>query len=234
MLLNYIKIALRNLQKNKLFSVINISSMAVSLASFFLISLFVLDELKFDKHHPDGDRTFRVYNIRQGDDGIVSHLPIVPYPFATYMQKDFPEIESAVRIMDTYGEQLFDIDGKKMLQANGLFAEPGVFDMLSLHVISGAAKTALEKSNTVALSQSVAKKFFGESDPMGKTILINERDYLVTAVYADPPVHFHLKLDYLLSMSTLPFIHDRVENWQWQQIFTYLKLKPGANAKTLE
>ena len=140
MLLNYIKIALRNLQKNKLFSVINISSMAISLASFFLITLFVWDELKFDRHHPDGDRTFRVYNIRQGDDGIVSHLPIVPYPFATYMQKDFPEIESAVRIMDTYGEQLFDIDGKKILQANGLFAEPGVFDMLSLDVISGVAE----------------------------------------------------------------------------------------------
>ncbi|HEY5917441.1 MAG TPA: ABC transporter permease, partial [Chryseolinea sp.] len=234
MLLNYIKIALRNLQKNKLFSVINISSMAISLASFFLISLFVLDELKFDRHHPDGDRTFRVYNIRQGDDGIVSHLPIVPYPFAAYMQKDFPEIESAVRIMDTYGEQLFDIDGKKILQSNGLFAEPGVFDMLTLDLISGAAKTALEKSNSVALSQSVARKFFGESDPVGKTVLINERDYLVTAVYADPPVHFHLKVDYILSMSTLPFIQDRAENWQWQQIFTYLKLKPGTNAKTLE
>ena len=63
------------------------------------------------------------------------------------MQKDFPEIESAVRIMDTYGELLFDVDGKKILQPNGLFAEPGVFDMLTLDVISGAAKTALEKSN---------------------------------------------------------------------------------------
>lgn len=234
MLLNYIQIALRNLQKNKLFSVINISSMAISLTSFFLIILFVWDELKFDRHHPDGERTFRVYNIRNGDDGIVSYLPIVPYPFATYMQKDFPEIESAVRIMDTYGEQLFDIDGKKILQANGLFTEPGVFDMLSLDIISGEAKTALEKSNCVALSLSVARKFFGENDPVGKTIMINERDYLVTAVYANPPVHFHLKVDYLLSMATLPFLQDRMENWQWQQIFTYLKLKAGSNSKALE
>jgi putative ABC transport system permease protein len=234
MLLNYIKIALRNLQKNKLFSGINISSMAISLASVFLIALFVWDELEYDRHHPDGDRTFRVYNIRQGDDGIISHLPIVPYPFATYMQKDFPEIESAVRIMDTYGEQLFDIDGKKILQANGLFAEPGVFDMLSLDVISGVAETALEKSNSVALSQSVAKKIFGDIDPVGKTIIINERDYLVTALYVDPPVHFHLKADYLLSMSTLEFLQTRIDNWQWQQIFTYLKLKPGTDAKKLE
>ncbi|HMG91891.1 MAG TPA: ABC transporter permease [Chryseolinea sp.] len=234
MLLNYIKIALRNLQKNKLFSVINVSSMAISLASSFLITLFVWDELKFDRHHPDGDRTFRVYNIRQGDDGIVSHLPIVPYPFATYMQKDFPEIESAVRIMDTYGELLFDVDGKKILQADGMFAEPDVFDMLTVDVISGTAKAALEKSNSVALSQSVAKKLFGEIDPLGKTIKINERDYLVTALYADPPIHFHLKAGYLLSMSTLPFLREREENWQWQQIFTYLKLKPGTDPKILE
>ena len=84
------------------------------------------------------------------------------------------------------------------------------------------------------MSQSVAKKFFGENDPVGKTVIINERDYLVTAVYADPPVHFHLKADYLLSMSTLEFLQTRIDNWQWQQIFTYLKLKPGTDAKNLE
>jgi len=234
MLLNYIKIAFRNLQKNKLFSVINISSMAISLASCFLISLFVWDELRFDRHHPDGDRTFRIYNIRQGDDGVVNYLPIVPYPFATYMQKDFPEIESTMRLMDTYGEQLFEIDGKKILQENGIFAEPNAFDMLSLNVISGSRKTALEKTNTVALSLSLAKKFFPEKDPVGEIVKINERDYEVTAVYSDPPVHFHLKASYLLSMSTLPFLSSREDNWQWQQLFTYLKLKPGTDAKKLE
>ena len=234
MLLNYIKIAFRNLQKNKLFSVINISSMAISLASSFLISLFVWDELKFDRHHPDGDRTFRIYNIRQGDDGVVNYLPIVPYPFATYMQKDFPEIESTTRLMDTYGEQLFEIDGKKILQGNGIFAEPNAFDMLSLNVISGSEKTALEKTNSIALSLSLAKKIFPEKNALGETIKINERDYEVTAIYDDPPVHFHLKASYLLSMSTLPFLNTRQDNWQWQQLFTYLRLKPGTDAKKLE
>jgi putative ABC transport system permease protein len=214
--------------------VINISSMAISLASSFLITLFVWDELKFDSHHPDGDRTFRVYNIRQGDDGVVNYLPIVPYPFATYMQKDFPEIESTLRLMDTYGEQLFEIDGKKVMQGNGLFVEPNAFDMLSLNIISGSEKTALEKTNSIALSESLAKKFFQEEDPIGETIKINENDYHVTAVYKDPPVHFHLKANYLLSMSTLPFLESRLENWQWQQLFLYLKLKPGTNAKALE
>ena len=234
MLLNYIKVALRNLQKNKLFSVINVSSMAISLASSFLITLFVWDELKFDRHHPDGSRTFRIYNIRQGDDGVVNYLPIVPYPFATYMQKDFPEIESTLRIMDTYGEQLFEVGGKKIMQGNGLFVEPNAFDMLSLNIVSGSEKTALENTNSVALSEAVAKKFFPGKDALGETIKINESDYHVTAVYKNPPVHFHLKADYLLSMSSLTFLESRVDNWQWQQLFLYVKLKPGTDAGELE
>ena len=92
MLINYFKIAFRNLSKNKLFSLINTFGMAVSLASCLLIGLFVWDEFKFDDYHPDGDRTFRVYNIRTGDDGVTNYLPIVPLPFAPYMQKDFPDI----------------------------------------------------------------------------------------------------------------------------------------------
>lgn len=236
MLLNYFKIAFRNLQKNKLFSIINISGMAISLASCFLITLFVWDELKFDRHHPDGERTFRVYNVLHGEDGTTNYLPIVPIPFASYMEKDFPEIESTLRFMDTYGEQLFDINGKKILEAKGLFAEATVFDMLSLQLISGVSKDALEKPNTVALSEPLSKKHFGEKNPLGKIIKINEDDYQVTAVYAEPPLHFHLKVNYILSFSTLTknWTADRYENWQQQQFFTYLKLKPGTDAKALE
>ena len=112
MLTNYIKIALRNLMKNKLFSIINIGGMAISLSSCFLIALFVWDELQFDNFHPDGDRTFRVYNVSTRE-GTESYVPIVPYPFASYMQKDFPEIESTLRFLDTYQEQLFEHEGKK-------------------------------------------------------------------------------------------------------------------------
>src|SRR3954463_7979384 len=106
MLLNYLKIALRNLVKNKLFTVINISGMAISLASCLLIALFAWDELRYDNYHPDGQRTFRVYNVVDHA-GVVSYLPIVPYPFASFMQKDFPEIESTLRIVDN-GKELFE------------------------------------------------------------------------------------------------------------------------------
>src|SRR3954467_10937018 len=123
MLLNYCKIALRNLTKNKLFSVINISGMAISLASCLLIALFAWDELQYDNYHPDGERTFRVYNIVDHA-GVKSYLPIVPYPFASYMQKDFPEIESTLRILSNYGEELFEHNGRRIREGNGIVAEP--------------------------------------------------------------------------------------------------------------
>src|SRR6267142_5390101 len=192
MLTNYFKIAIRNLIKNKLFSFINIGGMAIGLASCILIALFVWDELLFDRFHPDGDRTYRVYNISNQSDGTSRYLPIVPYPFATYMQKDFPEIESTLRMMDLYGELLFEARGKKLMEPNGLFAEPSVFDMLTLNVVSGNASDALIKPGTIALSSSLARKYFGDRNPVGETLKVNKEVNEMTAVFSDPPRHLHL------------------------------------------
>jgi putative ABC transport system permease protein len=236
MLFNYFKIAFRNLAKNRLFSIINISGMAISLASCFLIALFVWDEWRFDNFHPDGDRTFRVYNIRNGDDGATNFLPIVPLTFGPYMQKDFPEVESTLRLLDTYGEQLFDVGGKRVLYKDGIYAEPSVFEMLSIYVVEGDARTALTQPNKVALSQGLSKKLFGDGHALGQVIKIGSEDYEVTAIYKDTGRHFHLKPSYLISFSTISknWTPQRFENWVWQQFFTYLKLKPGTDAKAFE
>ena len=234
MLINYFKIALRNLMKNKLFSFINISGMAIGLASCLLIALFVWDELLFDRFHPDGDRTYRVYNISNQSDGVSRYLPIVPYPFASYMQKDFPEVESTLRMMDLYGELLFEAKGKKMMEPNGLYAEPSVFDMLTLDVVSGNAPDALTKPNTIALSSTLARKYFGNTNPVGETLKANNEVYEITAVFSDPPRHIHMKINFLLSFASTGWQTRFENNWQRQQLFTYLKLKPGSDAKALE
>src|ERR1044071_8902559 len=127
MLSNYLIIAIRNLAKYKVFSFINIIGMAISLASCLLISIFVIDELSYDKHIEDVDRKFRVYNIATAEEG-QRYLPIVPYAFAPHMKADFPEIEETLRIMDTYEPQLFSLGQKKTQEANGIFAESSVFD----------------------------------------------------------------------------------------------------------
>lgn len=234
MLVNYFLIAIRNVSKYKVFSFINILGMAVSLASCLLIGLFVWDELSFDRFHPDGDRTYRVYNIRTSDDGVTNYLPIVPYPFASYMQKDFPEIESTLRILDTYEEQLFELGDNRSMEGGGMLVEPTVFDMLSLRVIAGDGNTALVKPLTIALSESTAKKYFGERSALGETIKVDHVDRLVTAIFADPSAHFHLNIHYLTSLSTTQWSVRFENNWQRQQLFTYIKLKPGTDANALE
>ncbi len=207
--------------------------MAISLASCFLIGLFVWDEVQYDSYHPDGERTYRVYNISSRD-GVDSYLPIVPYPFASYMQKDFPEIESTLRILSSYGEQLFEVDGKKIMEKDGLIAEPSLFDMLSIEVLEGDRATALVKPDMVALSASLAKKYFGDRSPLGETVKIDEDNYQVSAVFADVSSHSHLSVQYAISMSSTSWPKQFESNWLRQQIFTYLKLKPGSDAEALE
>lgn len=233
MFINYLVIAFRNLAKYKIFSVINVTGMAISLASCLLISIFVADELSYDKHHPDGARTYRIYNevTMQGSQ---STLPILPYPYASYMQRDFPEIESALRILDTYESQLFEVGDKKLKEGKGLISESPIFDMLSLKVIEGKGDSALNRKQTVALSESLAKKYFGRTDVIGQPIKIDNVDREIAAVFADPPEAFHLRIAYITSLSTTNWEERNGNNFRRIQLFTYLKLKPGADAVALE
>lgn len=235
MLINYFKIALRNIFKYKIFSFINIAGMSISLACVFVIALFVQDELSYDKHISNVDRKFRVYDISTLDGGQVNTVAITPYPFATYLQKDYPEIESTLRIMDS-NENLFEVGDKKIKEPSGIYAEPGVVEMFSLDLLDGDAKTMLEKPATIILKKTLAEKYFGNEDPIGKTIKISKEDYTVTGVFADLPQHFHLKINYIFSFTTLTrnFAAQRYENWQFQQFGTYIKLKPGASSEELE
>jgi putative ABC transport system permease protein len=232
MLSNYLKIAVRNLIKNKLFSVINISGMAISLAACLLIALFAWDELRYDDYHPDGDRTFRVYNIVDHA-GVKSYRPIVPYPFAIYMQKDFPEVESTLRFLAN-GEELFEHGDKRIQEGNSIAAESTVFEMLSIRLIEGDAATALANPNVVALSETLAKKYFGSEPAVGKNIKIDKREYEVTAVFADLPSHSHLKINCITSLSSVTWAKNFDNNWQRQEWYTYVKLKPGADVAAFE
>jgi putative ABC transport system permease protein len=233
MLFNYCTIAFRNLLRYPLFSTINIVGMALSLSSCLLIFLFVNDEMSFDNFHPDGDRTFRVYITRTAGEEIANY-PIVPFPFASYMKKDFPEIESTLRLMDTYGEKQFENNGKQIMESHGVYAESSLFDILSLQVLSGDNKHALDEPNSVALTESLALKYFNSTDCIGQTLKINFENWKVTAVYHDAPENFHLKIGYALSMATTPSAKYNQDNWQLQQWFTYIKLSPNTNPAKLE
>jgi len=233
MLLNYLKIALRNIQKNKLFSFINIIGMALSLSIVFIIALFVHDELLFDRHITKSSTKYRIYNERFGNDGVTSKLPIVPYPFAAYLKKDFPEIKNTLRIMDTYGEVLFESADRRIHENGGVYTEGSFFDMLEVDVLSGDQLTALTQPHKIALSRSLAQKYFGTEKATGKTLRISKEEFEVTAVYEDFPRQSHIHPTFAISLQTIArnWSPVRTENWVWQQFFTYVEFHAPVNEK---
>ncbi len=236
MISNYIKIGIRNILKHKLFSFITIIGMAISIASCLLVSIFVWGELSFDQYHPDAERTYRIYNVREETGGLTHNLAIVPPAFAPRLQADYPEVESTLRIMDTYGSKAFEIDGEKYKESSGIYAEPSILDMLTIKLIEGNPNDALAEPNAVVLSESLAKKYFGDRSAVGESLKISDIDFKVTGVYAELPPNFHLKVNFILSFESLKSLvpKERFESWIWQQFFTYVKLKPGASASQFE
>jgi putative ABC transport system permease protein len=232
---NYFKIGIRNLLKNKLFSVLNIAGMAISLATFLTITLFVVDELKFDKHIQDGALKFRVYNDYYLEEGSMRKGSMVPPPIGPTLAEEYPEVEYAARFLNFNYNVLFQVGDKKLTELKGGYADPTIFDMFSLNVVEGDKNTALKDHYGIAINKTLAKKYFGEAPALGQSIALFDTTYTVTAVFQDFPAHTHLQLNYFLSLDGYAFENpDRMKRWGWSQFHTYVKLKSAGDAAKLE
>lgn len=227
MLKNYIKIAFRNLIKNKTFSLINILGMTIGMASFMLIGVYVWDDLKYDQYYPDKDRTYRIYNVITEDNGKVSYMPSIPPTYGPTLVNDYPEVESTLRIMDMKQDILISIDGESSYIGGALYAEPSIFDILEVKLISGNSETALEKPNHVIISEDLASTLFGEKEPLGELIELSQQSFTVSGVYEKFPTHSHLDPPLLLSFSSFSqyVSEERINSWIWHQFFTYVKFR---------
>ncbi len=235
MLQNYIKIGLRNLMKNKLFSLINICGMAISIASFLVIALFIHDELQYDKHVMDVSRKYRVYNEHFNDDGRTLKGAMVPPMIGPTLMAEYPEVEDYSRFMNFNSPVLFEVGTKKNTETNGGCADPSMLEMFSLKVIEGDAHTALQHPDEIAINQTLAKKYFGDKPALGEEIKISDDVLKVAAVFEDFPIHSHLQLNFMVSMENLnKEIPDRMQSWGWSQFHTYIKLKPGIDVGRFE
>ena len=220
MIRNYIKIALRTLWKNKKLSFINIFGLATGIACSLLIFLFVQDELSYDKFYTDADRIRRVVKDFINDDG--SRIPdaTTPGPLAAAMQREIPEVVSITRIHPGWG-------GTTRIQyQNEIVSEPRVcrvdssfFDVFSVTFLKGDAKTALTDVNSIVLTESTAKRYFGADDPIGKVLKLGGKDDVtVTAVVQDVPPQSHFHYDFLMSFRRLPA--DVETNWGSYNYYT--------------
>lgn len=232
MLKNILTIAFRNIRRHKGFSFINILGLTLGLTASLLIGLFVRDEKQFDKFIPDGDRIYRVYYKITGDGGTGNQACTTPM-LATALQQNFPEVEKAARIFNYSDNKIFFEAGEvKLYEQGGILAEPSFFDIFPLSFKHGTNKDALTHPNSIILSEETAQKFFGNENPVGKEILLNKSALLVKGVFRND-IKFHLDLNYILPLSAAGLSTGQMQNWGWYGMYTYVKLKAGANVPAL-
>jgi len=233
MLRNYFKIAVRNLSQHKFYSLINITGLAVSVACCLLISLFVIDELSYDTSFEDSEHIYRSNRHgKYGDNEF--HFATAPAPFGPALRNEIPEIETVVRFR-TYGSNLVRTPNmdESYKEENFVFSDPQVFEVFGLQPVDGTTKDVLLSESSIAISQSMAYKYFGTYDSVGETIILdNEREYNVEVVYEDFPNNSHLDFDFILSMENIQ--RSKATGWLSNNFYTYFKVKEGVNIKELE
>ncbi|MBO0930841.1 ABC transporter permease [Fibrella aquatilis] len=232
MLTNYLKIAWRNLLRNKAFSAINIVGLALGMATCLLIGLFVLDELSYDRFHEKADRIVRVVLRGTLNGEQVREANVMP-PVAYALQSRFPEINRTTRLR-TAGKPPIAY-GDKLFRTNQLaFADSTLFRVFTLPLVKGDARTALVSPNTIVVSESMARQFFGSENPIGKVVLVfgDKVAYTVTGVIADVPAHSHFRFDAFASMTGVAEANQ--DNWLQSGFFTYLLLPDGYDYRQLE
>ncbi|MGV3558688.1 ABC transporter permease [Larkinella arboricola] len=212
MLTNYLKIAWRNLLRNKTFSLINILGLALGMACSLLILLWVQDELSMDRFHANDDRIFRVMENQAWAGQDVGTTPSTPGILAENLKKDFPEVEKAA-MMTWEGNMLLTV-GNTFGKEKGRYASGDFLSIFSFPLLQGDFRTALARPDAIVISEKLARKYFPGQDALGKTIRVdNTDDLMVTGVMAELPENNTLKFDYLISWERFVKLNPWVKEW---------------------
>ena len=232
MIRNYFKTALRSLLKNKVFTFINILGLALGLAICLLITFYVIDELSYDRYNTKYERIYRV-NTDLKFSGTLTQYAITAIPVANVLKAECPEVETAVRITPALNIRFKK--GDEIVREDGatFYSEPNIFDVFTLPLLLGDAKTALKEPNTVVIAESMAKKYFDRTDVVGQTLFLvtSGTSLKITGVMKDMPVQSHFRANFLLAASQV----NNDAPWNRLTAFaTYVLLKPNTNISRLE
>ena len=224
MLKNYLKIALRNFRRHKGYSFINIAGFAIGMAVCLLILIYVRQELSYDKYHKDVGRIYRITQDIRTQTSNRHFAPVSPMVAPT-LKAEFPQVENAARALPT-SPRLVTLEEKIFYERLFMYADQELFDVLTIPLIWGDPKEALTRPQTLVISERIALKYFGQDNPVGNTLEINQQEFEITGVAVDHPENTHLKYDLIASMETL-FDWSEMTNWYSTMFFTYLKVKPS-------
>ena len=230
MLKNYFKTAIRNLIKTKLFSFINIFGLATGMTVFLLISHYVNFQQSYDRFHPNSERIYRLRYERTDKDGEAVRFASCCPPAGLLIRETFPEVKKVGRVFRTVGTVAYD--DKMFFEERIFFAEPDFFSIFKFKFIEGDPLTGISEPNKAFISSSMAKKYFGNKNPINQIISIdNKTIYQVTGVFEDIPENSHIKFDFLLSYKSLiaKFGQDVEQSWGDSGWYTYLLFKKNAD-----
>lgn len=227
MIRNFFKVAYRNLLRNKGFSIINILGLAVGMASAMIILLWIQNEVSYDQFHEKKDRIYEAWN-RAEFSGELNCWNTTPKVLARTLERDLPEVEQAVRV-DWANSRLFSI-GEKRLTVEGSIVDSNFLQVFSFPLLKGNTASCLKDMHSVVLTEKLAKKIYGDEDPMGKVIKIdNKENFTVTGVVKDLPTNTRFNFEYLLPWSYKRFQGGDDEYWGNNSTRTYVLLKPNAS-----
>ena len=236
---NYLKIAFRNLVKNKATSFINITGLAVGMACCLMIFLYVNHEFSYDGFHEDGDRIFRVLTIDEAL-GVTSNMVgITLPPLGPAMQDAFPEVEESTRILGN-GRTLLTYGEKNIYTQDVIYAEPSIFTLFDYELKTGDPETALSRPYTAVFTESLAKNVFGDEDAVGKSFVMdndNDNPIEIVGIAADTPPNSHFRYDMMVSL--YPAEQDSnvaqfLASWGTIAMRTYVKLDNAASEENVE
>jgi putative ABC transport system permease protein len=247
MIKNYLKIAWRNLKKNKVFSFINVFGLAIGLTCCMLIALYLHNELSYDSYHRNASSIYQLGTtfVKEGKEDRTANTPA---PMARAMQMDFPEIEKGTRLLKMFADdrtlfQYTEPGGsvRSFFETKGFVADSTFFQVLTYKFKEGDPATALMNPNSVVLNEVTANKIFGRESPINKTLFISsstigDGTYKVTGVFTDPPNPSHIDAGFILSAGSASSNGFFAQNSLAtnNMFYTYFLLKPGADAKKLE
>ncbi|MCT4602715.1 MAG: ABC transporter permease [Marinifilum sp.] len=226
---------IRNLYKQKTYSVINILGLATGVTCTLLILIWVNYEISFDTYHKDIERIYTVYENQQYADGDVFSVYSTPSPLAGSLKNEYPEVEFSSRMVSTWGQLVLSANGKTFVENGGKVVDPDFFKIFSIPVLFGDYISPLANENTIVLSQNLSDKLFGDIDPTGLSVEVNSRyQFIVGAVVENAPENSSIHYDFFLPFK---FFQDYWEydlnDWEANSFHTFLKLKDGANSNYL-
>ncbi|MFC1556236.1 ABC transporter permease, partial [candidate division KSB1 bacterium] len=231
---NHLKTAIRNISRNKVFSFINISGLAVGLTCFILILLWVQHELSYDRFHENANEIFRIVEHQNHRDGDFFPVAVTPWPMAQALDDDFPEIVNNARLR-IFSNILANYKDKRFFENDMCAVDPAFIEMFSFEFLNGDPKSALSEPQTMVLTESTARKYFGSEDPMGKTITFNNTyDFAITGIIKDIPDNSHLRVNCLVQFDA--FLRDIgwTTTWNTNNYTTYVQSDKNARLVDIE